>query len=869
MALPPELADALEHGALCLAGTARLARFLTNAYAQTQQGRGLRRWPTPQVMTLAAWYDRCASNNVLASASASPIWLSARQERQLWRQVIESSPQADSILNLQQAAEQAASTWATIAEWQLPMRDAAWDLIEDTAVFRSWARDFLRHCRKAGIQSRVQLPQALIDGFAKGQIQAPATIFLAGMLDRTPRQAALFDALANAGSRIVEYSPPRESAADPALVSYPNPQEEMRAAAEWARERLRENPAQRLAIIVPDLAPVREPWEAVLSRVFPRSGQANAVPPPYHLSLGRPLAAAGVIQSALRIAELTEPRLSLETATGILLSPYLAGAREERIARAWHSLQLRERGRAIVSLTQLAAATMPILAGLLVQWEAIRRELPAQQSPSRWARQFSKLFRHFGWPGIEPDSTEYQMIESLQDALSDLASLDAITGPMNAREAREHLSSIVYDQVFQVEDLGEPLQLLGAHEALGERFDAAWLAGFHDRAWPPPIQPLALVPISLQRAARLPRSVPELWLERSSRATNLLLQTAPELTITYPRADGEEPLLPTPLIAGAFQPADATPLQSYDRAPDECVEDWRGPAYEAGLAKGGSSLLRDQAQCPFRSFAIYRLEAREFPETELGLSAQERGIILHAAINNCWRQLKDLATLKAISEDALVTIIRASVRRAIQDCSETLTEPFDLRVREVEQKRLERLLALWMDVERDREANFTVIGSEARRRVEIGGMQLTTRYDRQDQLDDGRLVLIDYKSKAPPPSAWEGERPDDPQVPLYAISTDKPIAALAFGQLKRSEVRFKGVADDAGVLPRVKPTAVPIARRVADWKHVLGGLAEQYREGFAVVDPKSAKVCGRCYLPALCRVNEAPPPAEGDDDDSA
>ncbi|MEP7364003.1 MAG: PD-(D/E)XK nuclease family protein [Acidobacteriota bacterium] len=864
MALTPELIDALERGELCLTGTARLARFLSNEYAQAQQARGLSRWPTPQVMTLVAWLDRLAASQALALEGTATIWLTPTQETLLWRQIIESSPQAESILNLQQAAEQAALTWKAIAEWQLPMRAAAWELSEDTTVFREWAREFYRRCRKAGVQSRAQLPDGLIESFAKGLIVPPATVFVAGMLDRTPRESALFGALASAGSSVVEYRPPTASAVAPSLVSYPSPQEEMRAAAQWARERLVANPAQRLAIIVPDLAQSREQWDAVLTRAFP-----NGASPPFHFSLGRPLATAGIIQSALRLAELTEPRVSVETAGALLLSPHLAGARDERIARAWHSLQLRERGGALIALPQLAAPTTPVLSGLLVAWEAIRRELPAQQTPSRWARQFSTLFRHFGWPGIEPDSTEYQMIESLRDALSELASLDAITGPVTARQAAEQLSSVAHEQVFQVEDLGEPLQLLGAHEAIGERFDAAWLAGFHGRALPPQSQPLPLVPIYLQRAARMSRAVPELWLERSRAATSLLLETAPKLIITYARADGEEPLLPSPLIAGTFDEAPAVPQSAADSAPLEHVDNWQGPAYEADESRGGASLLRDQAQCPFRSFAAHRLGARELPEAELGLSAQERGILLHAAIANCWKQLKDLATLKATSADPLAAIIRASIRRAIQDCSEALAEPFDLRVREVEQNRLERLLALWMDVEREREAHFTVIGSEAKRGVEAGGLRLTTRYDRQDQLDDGRLVLIDYKSNAPSPSAWDGERPDEPQIPLYAISVDQPIAALAFGQLKRSEVRFRGVADDAGILPKLKAGDVPIAQRVEEWKDVLGGLAGQYRDGFAAVDPKSAKVCERCHLPALCRINEAPPRSEEDDDDGA
>jgi len=866
---PGELAGLLEQGALCLTGTARLARYISHEYARVQQEEGLASWPTPQVQTLTAWLDRCAAGLAMASSTEPTVWLRPRQELLLWRQVIEASPHASDILDLEHAAAQASAAWAHVAEWRIPLRDPAWDLAEDSAAFRDWAREFFRRSRKAGVQSRAQLPDAIVESVAKGETAVPHAVLLAGMLDRTPREAALIEAIERAGSRVMEYVETSQAQAEPVLLTFAGPHEERIAAALWAHRLLRANPARRLAIVVPDLRPVREEWEAVLARVFSQAGALHSAPPPYHLSLGRPLASAGVIQAALRLTAVAEPTLSVETASVLLLSPYLAGAREERIGRAWRSMQLRERRASSIPLLELGSAETPILSQRVTEWDGIRRELATIQTPSRWARQFSAIFRIFGWPGVETDSTEYQAIEALRGALSDLAALDAISGPVTARQSADQLTSIVGAQVFQVEDLGQPLQVLGAAEALSERFDAAWLAGFHDRAWPPPSQPLALVPVSLQRAVGLPRAVPDLGLERSRRATAMLLRTAPELTISHARADGEEPLLSTPMIAGVFQAApDAPPFETV-RAPEERVDDTRAPVYGAEEAKGGATLIRDQAACPFRSFAAHRLEAREFPEAELGLSAQERGIILHAAISNCWRQLKDLATLRATSDEQLAGIIRVSVRRAIQDCGGALAEPFDVRVREVEQQRLERLLKLWMDVERQREASFQVIERESAGGIEIGGVKLAIRIDRQDRLDDGRLVLIDYKSNAPSPNAWEGDRPDEPQAPLYAIATERPIAALAFGQLKRSEARFKGVADDAGVLPGIKAAEAPISRRTEAWRHTLSQLAAQYKQGFAAVDPKNAKVCENCHLPALCRVNEAPPIGDEESDDGA
>lgn len=858
---PNELAALLEQGALCLTATTRLARRVHADYARLQQESGRRQWATPQALAFEAWLDAMAARLTVAAGEAT-VWLNPRQETLLWRQVIESSSQAAGILNPQSAAGQAAHAWSTVAEWRLPMRDAAWDLADDPIAFREWAREFFRCCKRAGQQSRAQLAETVAAALEQGSAEAPAVVVLAGFAQQPPRLTLLLEALHKAGTRVVEYEPESWMGVEPNCVSFPTPRAEMRAAADWALGRLRGDTKQRLAIVVPDLRAARDEWEAVLSRFFPRGG---GEPPPYHLSLGHTLASVGVVRAALHLTALTSARVEAETAAALLLSPYLGGAREERIARAGRALELRQRGGA-VSVLELGGPATPAVARLTMEWEALRRQLPPQQRPAAWAREFSRLFRTMGWPGRTPESSEHQAMERLRDALAELASLDAIAGEVSAQQAAEHLERIARETVFQTEETGQPLQLMSVSEAAGLTFDAVWLAGFHDRAWPPQAQPEPLLPLSLQRAARMPEVTPELWLRHHRAATGELLRCAPEITVSHARADGEEPLLASPLFSGEFRQAAEAEEPEWECAPTEQLDDAQAPEFEQEEGRGGASLLRDQAHCPFRAFALHRLRAGEFPEAEIGLSAQERGVLLHAAIRFCWEVIKDLATLRDTAPGRLALIIRTAVRRAITECTEGLTEAFDARVRDVEQQRLERLLALWMDVEEQRERNFRVTGSERVVNVELGGLKLRTQYDRRDELDDGRLVLIDYKSNAPSPAAWDGERPDEPQVPLYAVAAKQPVAALVFAQLKRAEPKFRGVAEEAGILPKVKPGEGAMAERVTEWRRVLENLAVEHRGGWAAVAPKSTQSCAHCHLPALCRVNEAPPRKEGDDD---
>src|ERR1700747_974209 len=53
--------------------------------------------------------------------------------------------------------------------------------------------------------------------------------------------------------------------------------------------------------------------------------------------------------------------------------------------------------------------------------------------------------------------------------------------------------------------------------------------------------------------------------------------------------------------------------------------------------------------------------------------------------------------------------------------------------------------------------------------VSVGGLKLRLRADRIDLLENGQRLLLDYKSGEVSVKDWEGERPDEPQRPLYAI----------------------------------------------------------------------------------------------------
>ena len=106
---------------------------------------------------------------------------------------------------------------------------------------------------------------------------------------------------------------------------------------------------------------------------------------------------------------------------------------------------------------------------------------------------------------------------------------------------------------------------------------------------------------------------------------------------------------------------------------------------------------------------------------------------------------------------------------------------------------------------------------------------------------------------------WDGERPDEPQLPLYCVTNDQPVAGAAFAMIRIGELRFRGLTAAGVDLPEMKKmrvnSALPFEAQLEEWREALEQLAANYRNGLAKVDPKPG-ACDNCGLRALCRIRE-------------
>jgi probable DNA repair protein len=440
------------------------------------------------------------------------------------------------------------------------------------------------------------------------------------------------------------------------------------------------------------------------------------------------------------------------------------------------------------------------------------------------------------------------------------------------------LQRLAADRQFQPESETAPVQILGVFEASGMSFDHLWILGMHDGVWPRSVSPNPFLPLTLQRGCNLPQSSPQRDLEFTTLLSEQLLASSPKVVVSYPETESDAALGPSPLFSVLPEIAiddlglPSSPChaeQLFESRNLEKIIDINGPQWNGARARGGTSILTYQAACPFQAFAKVRLGAEDLETPSSGLSPMDRGNLVHDVLAGVWKELGSHETLITENAAQLSAIVHDEVEACIRKLALKRRALLEPRFAAIEQARLERLVVNWLDLEKLRQP-FRVISLEEQRSVTLGGIDFTIRADRIDRMENGAHVIVDYKTNKHGPKEWEGERPDEPQLPLYAVTTDVPPAGVVFAVVKAGESKFAGLTASDGILPGIRAATGDdaLANRAPRWRKVLETLAADFRSGKAAVDPKQPhQTCRICGLQSLCRISEST--ASDEDVDSA
>jgi exodeoxyribonuclease-5 len=861
----------------------RLARHLRAQHDRAQIAAGRSVWQPLEALTIGAWLDELVAEALLAGtipvAQAPRLSLSAAQERLLWEQAIEAglADGEDALFDRDGLAAAAAEAGDLCEVWNLrPGAEAG----EETERFLDWRRRVRHECEPRGWFDAAQLRAWQIRCLAAGAGRLPASVPFAGFARDTPQDAELKRVLAARGVAVSELSLGRAEAGAAFATACLDRRAECQAAAAWTAQRLAADPDERLGIVAPDLGSVRETLIAALDDALHPEAllAANAEQPRrYNVSLGTPLARQPIVAVAIELLQLAANPYRCEQARlgALLRGPFWSAWQGEADGRACLDAAMRRHLLPIIGVPPwltfvrrfenkgLRIARTRGHVGALVK--AIDGNA-GRRLPSAWGGVFGELLEQCGWPGERTlSSREWQARDAFSETLDQLGDLDAMLGKVQLAEAVRQLARLARERVFQPETVGTPnVEVMGPLEAAGLEFDALWVLGMNDDAWPPPPRPNPLLPADLQRRAKSSNASAEVQLEFARSVQRRLLHAAPEIVFSWARGEGDRQLRPSPLLAGLPE-RDAPAAEASITACQvgtgrmESLDDHRAPPVAAGeQVAGGTNLLKAQALCPAWAFYRYRLGARPLDEPVEGLDAMDRGTLLHRVMEKFFAG-RSQSALAAMGEAQRHEAIGKAVAEAFAEFDGEREERLPPRFAALEQARLGALLAQWLPLELARPVPFAVAASEKAGTVDIEGIAIELRTDRIDELEDGRRLIIDYKTGKPDTKGWEGERLAEPQLPVYATQTGAD--GVVFARVRADECGFVGWGGDKDLVDGVK--AVDWPATLDAWRASLATVAREIRAGHAAATFADERDLAYCEVLPLLRLPEAKLQREG------
>lgn len=898
---------ALDGDAVVLCATARLAQELRRQHDDLHAARGLSRWPSLKAATVEQWLDGCLDAALLAGGIAADdaplLRLGSLQEALLWERAIEAGSEGEekgadvaALFDRAGMAAAAAEAHALMVVWGI--RPDGGPQSEETRNFLRWRAHFLRFCAAQRCLDAARFRDWQIDRLAAGVARLPQTIALAGFDRYNPQELRLARAFGVRGVAVFELEQGLPAQAAVLHAELPDRLAECRAAVAWAAQRLAEEPRLRLGIVVPELGELRDTLEALLDDALDPAALNPAhaeMPRDYNFTLGRPLDRQPLVAVALQLLSLCarSHRFEAGECSALLRQPFWSADIAEADDRARLDARLREAAHLSTGLSldqwlrfaRREAAQLGIPA-LLANLETLRSALtaaPKRQDHAAWATTLRGLLAAAGWPGERAlSSHEFQARRAFEGELDALGELDVVQRRVTLGEAVRNLARSCRARIFQPKTEGDPpVQVMGLLEAAGTPLDALWAMGMNDHLWPPPPRPNPLLPAELQRRVCAPNASAETQADFAAVIHRRLLRSAPQAILSWAHGEGDRELRPSPLLGELARAArfDAATLAAPDFAAAQAgsaalerIDDRRGPSLAPGeMLRGGTALLRAQALCPAWAFHRYRLGASALQRIGQPFDEAARGRLVHLVLQCFWRG-RSSAELQAMTPADRVDAIAQAVDAALAEFAAGRDLPLSPRMEALERERLRRLAALWLDCEAGRGTAFRVIACEEAMEVDIEGIRVRLRIDRVDELDDGRRMVLDYKTgREVSQASWAEARIREPQLPVYAafaLSGDADaLAAVAFARVRADGCGFIGIAAGDGLLPKVAgidsdagrkrfPEAADWTALLAHWRGSLVAIVREILDGEAAVSFADERDLEYCEVRPLLRLAE-------------
>jgi len=793
--------------------TRSLASTLNTQVSDYYISQGKSVWEAPNILTWSDYLKLLWQLNASTFSNAHSL-ISNQQSLLLWAQIVEASRRQErelTLLNVQQTTKAVQRSWRLIHDWKVAQTALAQDHVEDIEQFLRWISGYQELLEKRGLIDEPLLLQRLLKS---DQLEYPFRRVVWHSYDLvTVAQKQLTEQAAEQGVQTFISSSANAEKSAVVYLKYRDSMDEIRATLTKARELIESSDSNyAINVVIPDLQRQHSQINEIAREVFyPTASPIDVqqMDTVYRFSLGQPLNEWAAIEAALSVINLLKNRTSVIDFGFLLRNQFLGLSRdygeECRLFERWLKRQ-RLRHLLLDNLPDLyqqcldfhahrdsapePTNLLPALKQIVVLRNEFQRRLDQQKEQNNyaaisfpeWVNVFDRWLHAWDWRTElkqgELDSVQYQLLTRWQNLLEEYASLSAVQPRLGLNRAIEVLQQMARDSIFLPQAVASPILISGVYEAIGRSVNTCFVTGMNNN-YPPAPQGDAFVPNRILKDTGFPDATAEGSYRQANNVIKSLLASAESVVLSYALHDEQDSEIQnhaSPLFRNKefrnsmFSPVATITASKTQKIDLEPYQDTQGPAWTSTYSpRGGSAIFENQSNCAFKAFVTHQLQFERDQEAEFGLDGLDRGNVVHRMLELIWQKLQTQAKLKAMSETELDNLVETVIEQAMFDLSAELSADKAVLLKH-EQSRLFSLLKHWLSLEAKRPIGFSVVESEKPRQGNIGGVEFKYIIDRVDQTDDGRYLIIDYKTGAVARRDWTEERLAKPQMPLYSVA---------------------------------------------------------------------------------------------------
>ncbi len=827
-----QLLNLLQQGAIVVSPNNRLSASLLKTYFDfCKKNTLVKPQCLPYQQMLLAWFEHLRFHDYEHNP---PLLLNEAQCRYLWQTIIQETSAITFSEGLLNAVMQA---WKQCEQWLVEPNNSNFSYTPQTQYFQNWWQTFNKRLDTLQAISEYQLVPYLINS----QLSFISKPLVWLCFDEfTPAQSALQDHLKTQGIAQYHYDLAKNQVTTQVFAAE-NTKKEYEQLIHWLKQNINQG-KQSIGVVVPELQQKAHSLKRLLTQHF----DSNL----FNFSLGEPLINYPLVSHALSLLSL-DSQLTAQQADLLLQSPYLASAKQEFLSRAQflQDSSLLQQGQFdLKEFIHQVNNYSPQLASHLDQLTTY----PNIASFSEWINLFHSRLNHLGFPGdLGLNSIQYQCYQRFVSLFDEFRQLALIKNKCTKQEALLALTQLASNTIFQAQTNNALIQISGLLEASGCEFDCLWVLGLTDRCLPATTQLSAFIPPHLQHTLAMPHSSAARELHFAQQTLQRLQRGSKWVVFSYAHLEGDTPNLPSTLISH-FSDFIAPIIELSTNEQSFIIsrlDSYSLPLLDDETLSGGTALLANQAKCPFKAFAEHRLKAKPLLNALEGIDNKERGKVLHKMMELLWHDLKTQAQLIEYPPQKLELLIDKSIKQALQN--QALNS--SILIQELEQLRLKRLVLSYLIWEKQRPA-FIIEALEQSYSFNLAGLEIKVRVDRLDKVADKKWV-IDYKSTLPTSKPWNEDRPQEPQLLLYAL-LDEKINTLVLMQIKTGKILCSGLSEEQldikGISTLKKEEHWQEIRK--QWQEQLTHLALEIQQGYCPPQPINTTICTYCDFQNLCRI---------------